>query len=63
MDDWVEVASFDSMSDAVHREKARIEDLALDVGLMPEKGVQVEDKGRIIISVHPEFYNYYAHGR
>jgi len=63
MDDWVEVASFDSMSDAVHKEKARIENLALDVGLMPEKVVQVEDKGKIIISVHPEFYDYYGHGQ
>ncbi|WP_291322029.1 hypothetical protein [Desulfonatronospira sp.] len=62
MDDWVEVARFDSMSDEVHKQKARIEGLAMDVGLLPEKVVQVENKGKIIISVHPEFYNYYGHG-
>ncbi|WP_028574165.1 hypothetical protein [Desulfonatronovibrio hydrogenovorans] len=59
MDDWVVVAVFDEMNDAVQKEKARIEDIALDVGLMPEKVIRVEDKGKIEILVHPEFYTYY----
>ncbi len=61
MEEWVEVARFDTMSEAVNKEKARIEDLAMDVGLMPEKVVRVEEKDKVIISVHPEFYSYYGH--
>ncbi len=61
MEEWVEVARFDTMSEAVNKEKARIEDLAMDVGLMPEKVVRVEEKDKGIISVHPEFYSYYGH--
>ncbi|MFN2267184.1 MAG: hypothetical protein ABR542_02290 [Desulfonatronovibrio sp.] len=59
MDDWVSVATFDEMSEAVGKEKARIEDMALDVGLMPEKVVKVEKKDKVEILIHPEFYSYY----
>ncbi|RQD64640.1 MAG: hypothetical protein D5R98_04555 [Desulfonatronovibrio sp. MSAO_Bac4] len=59
MDDWVCVAIFDEMSEAVGKEKARIEDMALDVGLMPEKVVKVEQKEKVEILIHPEFYSYY----
>ncbi len=59
MDDWVLVASFDEMSDAVDKEKARIEDIALDVGLLPELVVKVEQKDKVQILIHPEFYSYY----
>ncbi len=59
MDDWVSVASFEQMTDAVKKEKARIEDIAMDVGLMPEKVVRVEHKDKVEILVHPEFYSYF----
>jgi len=59
MEKWVEVARFESMSQAVQREKARIEEIAMDVGLLPEKVVRVEENDQVVILVHPEFYSYY----
>ncbi len=59
MDDWISVAKFDEMSEAVQKEKSRVEDIALDVGLMPEKVVRVEQKDKVEILIHPEFYSYY----
>ncbi len=60
MDEWVSVAQFEEMSEAVHKEKARVEDIALDVGLMPEKVVRLEQKDKVEILIHPEFYTYYS---
>ncbi len=59
MEKWIEVARFDTMSEKVKKEKARIEDMALDVGLMPEKVVLLEENDEVVIKVHPEFYNYF----
>ncbi|RQD68113.1 hypothetical protein [Desulfonatronovibrio magnus] len=60
MDDWVIVATFDEMSEAVNKEKERIEDMAVDVGLMPEQVVKIQDKdNKVFIVIHPEFYSYY----
>ncbi len=59
MDNWVSVASFDEMNALVNQEKARIVDMALDLGLMPEKVVKVEQKEKVEILIHPEFYAYY----
>ncbi len=59
MEDWVQVAKFERMSEEVHKEKSRIEDIALDVGLLPERVIHVEEKDGVIISVHPEFYSYF----
>jgi hypothetical protein len=59
MDGWISVAKFDEMNEAVQKEKSRVEDIALDVGLMPEKVVRVEQKDKVEILIHPEFYSYY----
>ena len=59
MDNWVPVATFDEMSEAVLEEKTRVEDIALDLGLMPEKVVRIEQNDKIKILIHPEFYSYY----
>ena len=59
MDNWVSVASFEEMNALVYKEKARIEDMAIDLGLMPEKVVTVEHKKKVEILIHPEFYAYY----
>jgi hypothetical protein len=59
MDNWISVASFDKMSEAVNKEKARIEDIALDLGLLPELVVKIEQKDKVEILIHPEFYSYY----
>ncbi len=59
MEKWIEVARFDIMSEKAKKEKARIEDMALDVGLMPEKVVTLEENDEVVIKVHPEFYSYF----
>lgn len=58
---WINVARFDEPGEHAEKEKKRIEDLALDLGLMPEKVVTLEENdGRTEVYVHPEFYSYYA---
>lgn len=59
MDDWVVVARFDEMSEAVQKEEDRIKDIALDLGLMPEQVVKTEQKDKVEILIHPEFYTYF----
>lgn len=59
MDDWVSVAVFEKMDQAADKERRRLEDMALDLGLMPEKVVRVEEKDKVEILIHPEFYSYY----
>jgi len=59
MEKWVEVARFENMGQAVQREKTRIEEIAMDVGLLPEKVVRLEENDKVVIFVHPEFYSYY----
>ena len=59
MDDWVSVAVFNEMSEAVHKEKARIEEIAMDIGLMPEKVVRIEIKDKVEVLIHPEFYSFF----
>ncbi|MFW6004999.1 MAG: hypothetical protein ACOCPN_00845 [Desulfonatronovibrionaceae bacterium] len=59
MDNWVSIAVFEKMDQAVEKERRRIEDMALDVGLMPEKVIRVEEKDKVEILIHPEFYSYY----
>ncbi|MFP4083887.1 MAG: hypothetical protein ACLFP9_03720 [Desulfonatronovibrio sp.] len=59
MDDWVVVARFDEMSEAVQKEEDRIKDIALDLGLMPEQVIRTEQKDKVEILIHPEFYTYF----
>lgn len=59
MEGWISVAKFDEMSSAVQKEKNRIEEIALDLGLMPEKVVRIEEKDKVEVLIHPEFYSYY----
>ena len=40
-------------------EKKRIEELALDVGLAPEKVINVREDDKLVIEVHPQFYAYF----
>jgi len=57
---WVKIARFENMGPEVDKEKGRIEDIALDLGLMPEKVIAVEDGAdKVEIYIHPEFYSYY----
>ncbi len=59
MDDWVTVARFEEMSDAVKKESDRISEIALDLGLMPDRVIRVEHKDKVEILIHPEFYTYF----
>ncbi len=59
MDDWVVVARFDEMSEAVQKEEDRIKDIALDLGLMPDHVVKIQEKDKVEILIHPEFYTYF----
>ncbi|MFP4168169.1 MAG: hypothetical protein ACLFSY_04885 [Desulfonatronovibrionaceae bacterium] len=57
---WVSVARFEEAGARAKQEKERIEEIALDLGLMPEKVVAMEESaGRVEIFIHPEFYSYY----
>ncbi|WP_457570639.1 hypothetical protein [Desulfovulcanus sp.] len=59
MDGWVEVATFDKKDHKFEEEKKRIEELALDVGLMPQKVIKVQEENAVVILVHPQFYDYF----
>jgi len=59
MDGWVEVATFDKEDSKFEMEKKRIEELALDVGLMPEKVIKVQEENKLTILIHPVFYDYF----
>ncbi|NCC26269.1 MAG: hypothetical protein EOM25_13910 [Deltaproteobacteria bacterium] len=58
--EWIIVAEFDAPGPAVNKEKARLEDLALDVALRPELVVRVrEESGRVFVEIHEDFYEFF----
>ena len=59
MSNWIEVATFERKDQRFEEEKKRIEELALDVGLAPEKVINVREDDKLVIEVHPQFYAYF----
>lgn len=60
---WIEVGRFENTSDDYLVEKTRWEEVAYDVGLIPDKVVKItEDNGSVVVEVHEVLYGYFKQG-